>query len=107
MNFWLKLQSNNEKGEPYWANKQEIEHFVNQNFDGFLGVNEIKVFNPNMNKSELSQVTWTFYHTYRTPKSKRQYEKLLKKNIIKFKDDNNVYGNIKDRNNEHLKKLFK
>ena len=106
LNFWFKLKNINEKGEPYWDNKQEIEHFVYQNFDVFPGVNEIKEFNPNMNKSELNHVTWTFYHIYGMNKTKKQYEKLLMQNFTKFKNGRNVYSNIKDQNNEHLKKLF-
>lgn len=107
LDFWLKLQGNNEKGEPYWENKDEIEHFVNQNFEVFPGVNEIKVFNPNMSKSEFNHVTWTFYHNYGMSKTKKQYEKLLMQNFTKFKDGSNVYSNIKDQSNEHLKRLFK
>lgn len=107
LDFWFKLTGNNEKGEPYWESETEIEHFVNQNFDVFPGVNEIKAFNPNMNKSELNHVTWTFQHNHGMSKTKKQYEKLLMLNFTKFKDDKNVYSNIKDQNNEHLKKLFK
>ena len=107
LSFWLKLTGNNEKGQPYWENEKEIEHFINQNFVGFPGVDEIKEFAPNMNKSELNQVVWTFLHTYGISKSKRQYENLSIKNFSKFKDDKNVYSNIKDQSNEHLKRLFK
>lgn len=107
LDFWFKLTGNNEKGDPYWENEKEIEHFVYQNFDIFPGVDEIKVFNPNMNKSELNHVTWTFQHNHGMSKTKKQYEKLLMLNFTKFKDDKNVYSNIKDQNNEHLKKLFK
>ena len=92
---------------PASANKQEIEHFVYQNFDVFPGVNEIKEFNPNMNKSELNHVTWTFFHNHGMPKTKKQYEKLLMQNFTKFKESSNVYSNIKDQSNEHLKKIFK
>jgi hypothetical protein len=107
LNFWLKLTGNNEKGEPYWESEKEIEHFVNQNFDVFDGIDEIKEFNPNMNKSELNQVVWTFYHLYGVSKSKELYEKLLMQNFTKFKDGEYVYGNIKDYSKEHLKRLFK
>lgn len=107
LNFWLRLQGNNEKGEPYWESKQEIEHFVNQNFEGFEGVDEIKEFNPNMNKTELNHVTWTFLNRNGKSKTKRQYENLLIQNFKKFKDDKNVYSNIKDQNNEHLKSIYK
>lgn len=107
LDFWFKLTGNNEKGDPYWESEKEIEHFVYQNFDVFQGVDEIKVFNPNMNKSELNHVTWTFYRKYGTSKTKKQYEKLLMKNFTKFKNDSNVYSNIKDQLNNHLKNLFK
>jgi hypothetical protein len=109
MNFWLKLTGNNEKGEPYWESEKEIEHFVNQNFEGFPGVNEIKEFNPNMNKTVLNQVTWTFFDKYVLSTGKKQYVNLLIKNFTKFRDSNpkNVYSNIKDQVNDHLKKLFK
>ncbi|MCE5348176.1 MAG: hypothetical protein LLG13_18075 [Bacteroidales bacterium] len=106
LSFWLKLQGNNEKGEPYWESEQEIEHFVYQNFDVFPGVDEIKVFNPNMNKSELNHATWTFYHEYGMSKTKKLYEKLLILNFTIFKDDKNAYSNTKDQSVEHLKKLF-
>ncbi|OFX39153.1 MAG: hypothetical protein A2X03_12515 [Bacteroidetes bacterium GWA2_40_15] len=106
LDFWLRLLGNNEKGEPYWNNKQEIEHFVNQNFEGFPGVDELKEFIPSMTKSELNQVTWTFFKTYGKSKTKKQYEKLLLQNFTKFKDDKNVYCNIKYQNNEHLRKLY-
>jgi|ERR1035437_437443 hypothetical protein len=107
LDFWLKLTGNDEKGEPYWESEKEIEHFVSQNFEVFPGVDEIKEFNPNMNKSELSHVTWTFFHNHGVSKTKKQYEKLLMQNFAKFKNDDHVYSNIKDQNNEHLKKLFK
>jgi hypothetical protein len=107
LNFWYKLKNIKEKGEPYWDNKQEIEHFIYQNFEVFSGVDKIKVFNPNMSKSELYHVTWTFFDNYGIHKTKRQYEKLLIHNFTKFKDSTNVYSNIKDQNNEHLKQLFK
>lgn len=107
LDFWLKLTGNNEKGQPYWENEKEIEHFVNQNFEGFPGVDEEKKFTPNMNKSELYQVTWTFFHKYGESKGKRQYENLLLKNFIQFRNSKNVYSNIKYQNNEHLRKLYK
>jgi hypothetical protein len=106
LDFWLRLRGNNEKGEPYWGNEKEIEHFVYQNFDVFPGVNEIKEFNPNMNKSELNHVTWTFYHYHGMSKTKKQYEKLLMQNFKKFKDGKDVYSNIKDQTNKHLSKLL-
>ena len=106
LDFWFKLTGNNEKGEPYWENEDEIEHFVNQNFDIFPGVNELKSFDPNMSKSELNHVTWTFYHKFGMSKTKKLYEKLLMQNFRKFTNDSHVYSNIKDQNNEHLKKLF-
>lgn len=107
LNYWSKLQGNNEKGESYWGDRKEIEHFVYQNFDVFSGVDEIKEFNPNMSKSELSYATWTFYHKYGMSKTKKQYEILLMQNFTKFKDGKNVYSYIKDNNIEPLKKLFK
>ena len=107
LDYWSKLQVHNEKGEPYWGDEKEIEHFVYQNFDVFPGVDEIKVFNPNMSKSELSHATWTFYHKYGMSKTKKLYEKLLMQNFTKFKDGKNVYNNIKDKNMDHLKELFK
>ena len=107
LRFWLKLQGENERGEPYWENEQEIKHFVNQNFYGFPGVNEIKEFNPNMNKSELNHVTWTFFNLYGIYKSKIQYADLLNKNFTKFRNDKSTYKNMKDQCNEHLKILFK
>lgn len=109
LEFWFKLAGNNEKGESYWKDKKEIEHFVNQNFDGFPGVNEIKVFNPNLNKSELRQITATFFEKYGISKSKLQYANLLKNNFIKFRDDGikDIYSNIKDHSNRYLKELFK
>jgi len=105
--FWLKLQGDNEKGEPYWKSEQEIKHFLNQNFEDFPGVDELKEFITNMNKSELNHVTWTFFNTYGKSKTKKQYEKLLLHNFTKFKGAKNVYSNIKDQNNEHLKGLLK
>jgi hypothetical protein len=107
MDFWLKLQGNNEKGEPYWNDKEEIKHFVNQNFGEFSEADELKEFNPNMNKSELYHVTWTFFKIYGEPKTKKQYERLLLQNFTKFKGGSHVYSNIKDQNNEHLKRLLK
>lgn len=107
LNFWFKLQGNKEKGDPYWESEQDIEHFVYQNFEGFPGVNEKKEFNPNMNKSELNQVTWTFLHTYGESKGKKQYVNLLLKNFTQFRGAKDVYGNIKFQNNEHLRKLYK
>ena len=106
LDFWLKLKSDNEKGDPYWESEEEIKHFVYQNFDGFPGVNEIEVFTPNMNKSELYQVTWTFFKRYGKRKTKRQYENLLLKNITQFKNARNVYSNIKDQFNNNLKRIF-
>jgi len=70
-------------------------------------VDEIKEFNPNMNKSELYQVTWTFFKTYGKSKSKEQYENLLLKNFTKFRDAKCVYSNIKDQSISHLKGLLK
>lgn len=108
LNFWFKLLGNNAKGKPYW-NKEEIEHFVNQNFEGFPGVKEIKEFNPNMNKIELNQVTWYFFNRFDAGKTKEQYANMLIKNFTKFKSDDpeSVYSNIADRSNKHLSKLFK
>jgi len=106
LNFWLMLRGNNEKGRPYWESYQEIEHFVSQNFDVFPGVDEIKIFDPNMNKSELNYVTWFFYRKYGMSKTKKQYEKLLMLNFAKFKDDK-VYCNTKDQSVDSLKKLLK
>lgn len=107
LDFWLKLQGNNEKGEPYWNSRQEIEHFVNQNFEGFPGVDEKKEFTTNMNLSELKHVTWTFFKAYGKSKTKKQYENLLMQNFTKFKGAKDVYSNIKDQLNGHLKQLFK
>jgi len=107
LNFWLKLQGNNEKGEPYWENRQEIEHFVYQNFEGFPGVPEIKEFTPNMNKSEMYQVVWTFFRRYGKYKTKRQYEKLLLNNFTQFRRTKNVYSNIKDHSKDHLRRVTK
>jgi hypothetical protein len=106
LDFWLRLQGQNEKGDPYWESTQEIEHFVNQNFEGFPSVNEIIEFDPNMNKSELYHITWIFFDRYGKSKTKRQYENLLIKNFTKFKDAKDVYSNIKYQSNEHLNKLF-
>jgi len=106
LNFWLKLLSNNEKGKPYWNSEEEITHFVNQNFEGFNGVKGIKVFDPDMNKSELYQVIWTFFNRYGQTKTKRQYEYLLQNNFTKFKNANHVYSNIKDFGKAHLKKIL-
>jgi hypothetical protein len=107
LNFWLKLQGDNEKGEPYWNSRQEIEYFVNQNFEGFPGVDEIKEFTPNMNKSEMYQVAWTFFTRYGKYKTKRQYENLLKKNFTQFRNTKNVYSNIKDHLKDHLRRVTK
>lgn len=107
LDFWFKLQGNNEKGLPYWESEKEIEHFVYQNFEGFPGVNEIKVFSPNMNRTELYQVTWTFLDLYGISKGKQQYVELLLQNFTKLNGAKNVYGNIKDQNRPHLKNLFK
>lgn len=106
LDFWLKLQSDNEKGEPYWESKKEIEHFVNQNFEGFPGVDEIKEFNPNMNNTEIYQVTWTFFDKYGKTKTKRQYVNLLMKNFTRFKHTKYIYSNIADKGNSHLSRLF-
>lgn len=106
LDFWLKLQGDNEKGEQYWNSKEEIIHFVNQNFFGFTGVDEIKMFTPNMNKSELNHTTWTFFDKYGIMKSKKQYENLLRMNFLKFKYDRNIYSNIKDQYNKHLKSIL-
>jgi hypothetical protein len=105
--FWLKLQGNNEKGEPYWNSRQEIEYFVNQNFEGFPGVDEIKEFTPNMNKSEMYQVAWTFLRRYGKYKTKRQYENLLLNNFTQFRNTKNVYSNIKDHSKDHLRRITK
>lgn len=96
LNFWFELLTNNKKGEPYWV-KQEIEHFVNQNFEGFPGVSEFKVFNPEMDKRELLLITYKFFQQYGKHGTKRQYVDLLKKNFTKFRNDSfkNIYGNIK------------
>lgn len=102
LNFWLKLNCKNRKGEPYWKSKQEIRHFVYQNFDTFPGVGEIKLFNPNMNKPELNYVTWSFYRKYGMSKTKKLYEKLLMLNFAQFKDDK-VYCNTKDQSTGYLK----
>jgi len=107
LNFWLKLQGNNEKGEPYWDNKGEIEHFVNQNFEGFEGVDEIKDFCPNMNKTEIYHVTWSFFDKFGKIKTKRQYVNLLLKNFTRFKHTKNIYPNIADKSIRHLSNLFK
>lgn len=107
LNFWLILRGKNEKGEPYWESEQEICLFVNQNFEGFKGVDAIKEFNPNMNKTELSHVTWVFFSKYGQNKTKPQYEKLLTKNFPIFKKDEHVYSNIKNRSNPGLIKLYK
>lgn len=107
LNFWLILLGNNEKGEPYWRSKQDIVHFVRQNFEGFKGVKEIRKFNPNMNKSEIYQSTWAFLTRYGQRGTKCQYEKLLIYNFSKFKNAKHVYSNIKDRSILRLRKLFK
>lgn len=107
LSFWMKLQGVNEKGEQYWESKQEIEHFVNQNFEGFPGVDEIREFNPNMNKSEMYQVTWTFFDRYGKYKTKRQYENLLKKNFTQLRNTKKVYSNIKDHSKDHLRRVTK
>jgi hypothetical protein len=106
LSFWLKLRGNNKKGKPYWESKDEIEHFVNQNFEGFDGVGSIQEFNPNMNKSELYHVTWKFYRIYKVSNSKIQYVDLLVKNFIRFRGAEHVYGNIKDQIKPHLNKLL-
>lgn len=106
LNFWLKLRRNNEKGRPYWNNKTEIEHFVYQNFEGFPGVEKLRTFNPDMNKSELYQVAWMFFNKYGRSKTKSQYETLLIKNFDKFRKAKNIYSNIKDHMKDHLKKTL-
>lgn len=112
LNFWLKLNSNNEKEKPYWESEEEIKHFVNQNFKGFSGVDETKQFTPNMNKTELYHVTWNFFNDYGRFKTKIQYVDLLLKNFTQFKNDktknaNNVCSNIKDQSIKQLKEIFK
>jgi hypothetical protein len=106
LNLWVKLQCINEKGDPYWKSEHGLNHFVNQNFEGFEGVDEIKEFNTNMNKTELEQAAWTFFNRYGKNKTKRRYTNLLIKHFTKFKDDKNVYSNIKDQCREHLKEFF-
>ena len=108
LDFWLRLQGKNEKGSPYWNNKDEIKHFVYQNFDGFPGVSEIKEFNPNMNKTDLYHVTWVFYKKYHVSKGKRQYAKLLVGNFTEFKNnaEEKVYPNIKDYLRNHLNSVI-
>jgi hypothetical protein len=106
LSFWLKLEGNDEKGKPYW-NRQEIEHFVNQNFEGFPGVNERKEFNPNMNKSELYQVTYTFFYRYGLYESKKLYEDLLLRNFIQIKGTKYVYKLLRNHNLKHLNNLLK
>jgi len=107
LDFWFRLTGNNEKGQPYWESEKEIEHFVNQNFEGFPGVNDKSEFNPNMNKSELYHVTWVFFNRYGKSKTKIQYADLLTMNFTQFRDTKNVYSNIKDQSKEQLKKFFK
>jgi len=107
LTFWLKLGDNNEKGQPYWESKQEITHFVNQNFEGFSGVPELKEFTSNMNKSEMYQVVWTFLRRYGKYKTKRQYANLLEKNFTQFRGVKNLYGNIKDYSKDHLRRVIK
>lgn len=103
LNFWLKLQSNNEKGEPYWENDTEIKHFVYQNFYGFEGVKEFKEFTPNMNKSEIRQTVWKFFNKFKIPKSKPQYVELIKKNFTIFRNSkDDEYSNLKDYQLKHL-----
>lgn len=99
LNFWLELQGNNKKGEPFWESEEEIDHFVNQNFEGFEGVDEIKEFNPNMNKTELRRVTYKFFNKYGIYGTKPQYVKLLQENFTKFEGDkeNSTYKNIANR----------
>jgi len=108
LNFWLKLHGNNEKGDPYWGSEEEIRHFVNQNFEGFPGVDEIREFTPNMNKTQLYHVTWYFFHLYGKSKTKEQYVNLLLKNFTQFKNakSDNVYSNIKDQFNDNLNRIF-
>lgn len=109
LNFWLKLQNNNEKGVSYWDSEEDITHFVKQNFNAFQGVPEIKRFKPNMNMSELSQVTWRFYKAYGLSKGKKPYAKMLIDNFYLFADkkEGYVYSNIKDNTRKHLNSLFK
>lgn len=106
MEFWLKLKGQNEKGESYWDSKEEIKHFVHQNFKGFPGVKKFKTFSPNMNKKELQQATWHFFDAHGVYKSKNQYAKLLKENFKIFENTRVLIGNIKDGNNKHLRDLL-
>ncbi len=108
LEFWFKLQGNNERGQPYWESEKEIEHFVNQNFEGFPGVDKIRKFTPEMSKEEFWQVTWLFFKYYGNSKTKPQYVKLLQGNFIKFEGDgyDYLYKNIAYKGNENLRKLY-
>lgn len=96
LNFWLKLQGKNEKDKPYWKSKEEITHFVHQNFSGFPGVSEIKTFEPNMSKTELYHVVWMFFNEYGLSNSKPLYVKLLINNFPQIIDTPSLYSNIKN-----------
>ena len=80
-------------------NEKEIEHFVYQNFKGFPGVNEIKEFTTNMNKTELCRFVYSFFNKYGIYGTKPQYVELLHKNFTKFKGDKkkSTYRNIANR----------
>jgi len=96
LDFWLVHLSNNKKGESSLMSEQDIEHFVNQNFEGFPGVDEIIEFTPNMYKSELNCITYKFFNKYGINGTKPQYVKLLQGNFTKFKGDkeDSTYKNI-------------
>lgn len=108
LNFWFKLLKENQKGVPYWENKSEIMHFVNQNFEGFPGVNEIKThFQTNMNITQLYQVIWHFFNKFGNHGTKELYVKLLQDNFIELRNSKSIYSNIKDYQHGFLKILFK
>jgi hypothetical protein len=86
--FWLEHLSNNKKGEPSLMNKQDIEHFFNQNFAGTPGVNEIKKFAPKMSKTELCRITYKFWYAFGEYGTKLQYADMLIKNFERFEKDN-------------------